>query len=437
MKNLGYILFMVILVPTLSAQDIFFTIRAELNNESVALDSIFIENLSNNTSVLFDNLPDLENYQINMSRAEFWGSTGLDDLQEHKEFSISQNLPGNLVLSNNNNTPLETEISIYNIRGEKVYFADNSFMVNNSIKVQLGGEGIFFVKLKTLNRSQVFKAIGTPYFKKIDVTLIDQKNSIGMSKSQLIHQDDQFSFSIGDSICISVYKGTYFASPTNIIISEESKSFDFDLFEVFTDSRDNRIYKMVIIGGQTWMAENLAYLPSISLYSQSSGSASYYVYGYEGSDVNAAKLTANYKNYGVLYNWTATQAACPAGWHVPTDEEWKIMEKFIGLSETEADAEGWRGENEGTKLKAIDDLWSYGNSTNDYNFAGLPGGMRIMNGSYFNGIRQNGQWWTSSEKTSGYAYYRSLGAAYNTIFRMGMLDKRYGLSVRCVMDKKE
>ena len=83
-----------------------------------------------------------------------------------------------------------------------------------------------------------------------------------------------------------------------------------------------RTYAYKYYGDQTWMIENLAYLPSVS--PSSSGSDSipfYYVNGYEGSSVTAAKATDNYKAYGVLYNFEAAKTTCPAGWHLPGDED--------------------------------------------------------------------------------------------------------------------
>ncbi len=104
----------------------------------------------------------------------------------------------------------------------------------------------------------------------------------------------------------------------------------------FTDSRDGNVYKFVKIGTQTWMAENLAYLPSVV--GSATGSETtpyYYVYGYDGTSVTAAKATSNYTTYGVLYNWPAAmggfsssssnpsgvQGVCPAGWHLPSEAE--------------------------------------------------------------------------------------------------------------------
>jgi uncharacterized protein (TIGR02145 family) len=75
------------------------------------------------------------------------------------------------------------------------------------------------------------------------------------------------------------------------------------------------------------MAENLKYLPSVSpSEDQSETEPHYYVYDYQGTNVSDAKATANFKKYGVLYNWPAAMEACPPGTRLPTDEEWHILE---------------------------------------------------------------------------------------------------------------
>ena len=102
---------------------------------------------------------------------------------------------------------------------------------------------------------------------------------------------------------------------------------------VFTDARDGKVYKTITIGTQTWMAENLAYLPSVShSFTSSFDFPVYYVYGYDGNSVSAAKASANYITYGVLYNWEAAKIACPSGWHLPTDAEWTILENYLGTT---------------------------------------------------------------------------------------------------------
>lgn len=113
----------------------------------------------------------------------------------------------------------------------------------------------------------------------------------------------------------------------------------------FTDPRDGHKYRFVTIGAQTWMAENLAYLPRVSAATEGSETnPRFYVYGYLGTSLEEAKNLDNYKKYGVLYNWPATvgedqkpgnsfssiQGACPAGWHVPVDMEWMQLLDYAG-----------------------------------------------------------------------------------------------------------
>jgi len=71
----------------------------------------------------------------------------------------------------------------------------------------------------------------------------------------------------------------------------------------FTDLRDGQTYNTVQIGSQCWMKENLKYLPAVVGPGTGSNTVPYYyVYGYNGTDVSAAKTTANFQNYGALYN---------------------------------------------------------------------------------------------------------------------------------------
>lgn len=214
-----------------------------------------------------------------------------------------------------------------------------------------------------------------------------------------------------------------------------------------TDSRDDHVYKTVKIGEQWWMAENLAYLPAVSPASEGSdASPYYYVYDYNGTDVSAAKATANYTTYGVLYNWPAAmagaassssnpsgvQGVCPDGWHLPSDAEWKQLEMAIGMSQSEADGTGYRGTNEGTKLKATSGWNNNGNGTDEVGFSARPGGYRSYNGGFYY-IGHYGYWWSATEIDSYYAWSRYLSYSSTKVYR----DSYYGgsgFSVRCVRD---
>lgn len=206
-----------------------------------------------------------------------------------------------------------------------------------------------------------------------------------------------------------------------------------------TDSRDGIVYKIVTIGEQVWMAENLKYLPSVV--GSSTGSDTepyYYVNGYNGIDVVTAKATANYTAYGVLYNWTAAmngaasalnnpsgvKGVCPNGWHLPSDGEWDELSTFIVYSSyaggrlKETGFTHWASPNTG--------------ATNQYGYTALPGGMRHYDGT-FDGISLYGCWWSASASGTSTAYYRSIFSDSEELHNPSF-GKTNGFSVRCLKD---
>ena len=209
----------------------------------------------------------------------------------------------------------------------------------------------------------------------------------------------------------------------------------------FIDSRDGNEYNWVQIGDQVWMAENLAYLPSVNMVADGSEDAAgsyYYVYGYDGTNVADAKATDNYATYGVLYNWTAAmdgeassttnpsgiQGVCPAGWHLPSDAEWTVLTDYLGGTSIA-----------GGKLKETGTThWASPNTgaTNETGFTALPGGYRVYYGS-FDSIGLNGYWWSATESNASNAWFRTMNYNYSNVFRL-YGNKEGGFSVRCLRD---
>ena len=209
----------------------------------------------------------------------------------------------------------------------------------------------------------------------------------------------------------------------------------------FIDSRDGNEYNWVQIGDQVWMAENLAYLPSVNMVADGSEDAAgsyYYVYGYDGTNVADAKATDNYATYGVLYNWTAAmdgeassttnpsgiQGVCPAGWHLPSDAEWTELTNYLGGTSVA-----------GGKLKETGTThWASPNTgaTNETGFTALPGGYRGDNGT-FDYIGYGGYWWSATEYSASSAWYRIMGINLSSVPLFNYY-KEVGFSVRCVRD---
>ncbi len=191
------------------------------------------------------------------------------------------------------------------------------------------------------------------------------------------------------------------------------------------DTRDGNQYETVQIGNQCWMKENLKWLPSVNPPAEGSiTSANYYVYDYKGNSVSSAKATANYRIYGVLYNWPVALKACPTGWHLPSDDEWTVLTNYLG------------GESvAGGKMKTLGTThWNSPNAsaTNSSSFKALPGGYRYTDGSFGN-VSYYGYWWSSSPSVASNAWSRCMYYSNAEVFR-GSYSKSFGFSVRCLKD---
>lgn len=215
-----------------------------------------------------------------------------------------------------------------------------------------------------------------------------------------------------------------------------------DKFGTFTDSRDGKVYKTVIIGDQIWLAENLAYLPQVNKINEGGKTEEYYyVYGYNGSDAGQAKQSSSYKDYGVLYNWDAAKTACPEGWHLASDEEWKTLEIEMGMSQEDADKYNERGSIAG-KLKDVN-AWTGSVNSNESGFSALPAGYLFYYkegwecDSEFMLRGKNAKYWTSTpfETNADKAYFRFFSD--NNITYRRKTDKDQGYSVRCIKDNNE
>ncbi|MFW2387241.1 MAG: fibrobacter succinogenes major paralogous domain-containing protein [Polyangiales bacterium] len=129
------------------------------------------------------------------------------------------------------------------------------------------------------------------------------------------------------------------------------------------------------------------------------------------------------------------QGVCPSGWHLPGRAEWKQLEMFLGMSQASADSIGWRGTDEGGKLKEAGFThWDSPNTgaTNSSGFTALPAGYRYEHGEFSN-IGFAIGFWTSEEYDTSTAWIRYLDAIRSDTHQNNN-DKNFGFSIRCVQD---
>jgi uncharacterized protein (TIGR02145 family) len=179
----------------------------------------------------------------------------------------------------------------------------------------------------------------------------------------------------------------------------------------FSDPRDGQAYRTVTIGQARWFAQNLNFATADSR-----------CHG---------ELALNCGAYGRLYRWPDAATTCPAGWRLPTDQDWKDLEIALGMSIADAAAERGRGPGLGDRLKpggdtGYDALYSgYGDPHRDDAFVRLG---------------ERAAYWTSTEEgrddVSALAWHRDVSVDRSVIWR-SKVNQTYRLAVRCIENTQE
>ncbi len=231
----------------------------------------------------------------------------------------------------------------------------------------------------------------------------------------------------------------YSSSKIGTKCGTRTEIFDPDLYECKPEINANGIYlKMpvsyegqsynaVLIGTQTWMAENLNY--------NATGSKCY-------GDISGGDSENKCDTYGRLYDWNTAMALasscnsnsgcsvqtkhkgiCPTSWHIPSDAEWTALVTAIGGRNTA-----------GTKLKSATGWNNNGNGTDNYGFSALPGGNTSLSGEVeFYAVGNQGDWWSTTESSSNNTYSQYTQHD-NSYFILGNSLKSRFFSVRCLKD---
>jgi len=196
---------------------------------------------------------------------------------------------------------------------------------------------------------------------------------------------------------------------------------------------DGNVYQAVKIGDQWWTAENLkatryrdgTAIPDVpnaaEWCSLPEGDGAYCDCDYRTGDA----LVENR-----LYNWYAAKRnLAPAGWHVPSADEWQTLIDHLGGEEVaggklkEAGTVHWPGPNEG--------------ATNESGFTALPGGGRWSMDCYFLFQGMNAYFWTSTAgEDANTAYIIGMGAYWTNTVKNEVYPGG-GYSVRLVRDSSD
>jgi len=207
-------------------------------------------------------------------------------------------------------------------------------------------------------------------------------------------------------------------------------------------------YNVVLINGQCWMQTNLKDVPVNYTYNNawlnnmnySPDTARYGYYNTSTTNGSAGfQASEPAAGEGRLYQWNAamngstaerSQGACPAGWHVPSDCEWKYLEHGLGMSIADQNATNMRSSgNVGSQLSTLTS-----SGTNSSGFTGLFAGYR--NGFFgdFSLRNTRGFWLTSTGSTATTLVTRYVDNANTGVHREDSYPKNNAYSVRCLKD---
>ena len=428
------------------------TFTAKNNGQYIPVDSIFIENLTQEgDTTLF--APDT------VLVLDYISSIVDKVTNETNTFIVSQNYPNpfmektevNLYLLEEDNV----EISIRDVIGrELTHYKNTLYRGTHSFLFYPGDEKYYLLTITGKRASKTIKMlnanINSTYGEKCKIVYNGYKDNLIGFKSQ--KDIKTFDYNIGDELNYIAYTDYEDSEIIDSPLSSQNYTFQFDGWTSCPGSStvtdiDNNTYNTVLIGDQCWMKENL----KTTTYNNNTPIPNVTDPNNWGNLTTGAYILYNnniyWKNlYGVLYNWYAvddTNGLCPIGWHLPTDDEWKALTDFIGGTD----------HPHGNELKSCRqvnsplgdgcnttehprwgeryyfDWWG----TDDYGFSAFPGGFCFYQGTFFY-IGEIGKWWTSTETSSGRAWFRKLSFGSGTVFIYGKDYKRVGSSVRCLRD---
>ncbi len=194
----------------------------------------------------------------------------------------------------------------------------------------------------------------------------------------------------------------------------------------FTDQRDNKTYNWVQIGTQVWMAENLAYKVD-------TGGC----WAYDDTEANVA-------TYGYLYNYWTAEAVVPAGWHLPTDQEWNTLTSYlsangysiegtsngVGIAKALASKTEWVSSDEKGAVGNTD----YEELRNKTGFSAYPAGQSDdYNGDItYLGLGASTVWWSKGILSNGYPQAQTISFSQTNMVRLNAASLTNGYSIRCI-----
>lgn len=404
-----------------------YTITFTATGASTTIENVIVQNLTKGTTVTVPT-GNVLNLIIEPNAVEQVTSTD-EDIRVY-----TNSINGKSTISFLAQKTGNAEIKAFSIDGKEVAVISTTLQTGRSYFEMSLPKGVFLIqvigngyKYSTKTVSQMASRINP----KIVQIGTEAPEVINIQKSKESNLGiTTMSYNNGDRLLYKAISGNYTTIVTDVPNISKTTNFEF----VECKDADGNYYTIVKIGNQTWMAENL----KTTKYNDKSTLSTNDCFDYYNNQSYSIK-------YGKLYSWNAVsniKKIAPLGWHVPSDDEWSILENYLitngyNFDSTNSDSKIGKSLAASTDWNLSTVLGAIGNDitkNNSSGFSALPSGYRyFMNdGSYALGT--NAVWWSNTlTSNSENAWSRTCG--YNTIGLARNSTVKYnGLSVRCVRD---
>lgn len=217
-------------------------------------------------------------------------------------------------------------------------------------------------------------------------------------------------------------------------------------YDSITDTRDGKVYKIVTIGDQVWMAENLNYADSVETPSLKGRSwcfgnddakcaltGRYYTWAAAMDSVALARDTVNPMicGYGVkcAADSMRVRGICPEGWHLPDTMEIKKLISTVGRTRVFGamlkSSKGWSSAS-----GVAEDAFGFSAMAGGYVNGELPRGELK---TYFIATGSDAKFWGSVSHDKYYGEALMLSSS-NGDADLSSPDKYDGNNIRCIKD---
>jgi uncharacterized protein (TIGR02145 family) len=336
-------------------------------------------------------------------------------------------------------------ITVYEMTGKPVaQIQSNLENIRQDFKISGIKNGLYIIDVKGNNYKfsgillSNSKSNGTIKIEKVNsiIQAVDEKAEKTNSKG--VQATIDMAYSSGDRLKFTGNSGNFSTVKIDIPTSDKTIAFSF----ISCTDGDNNNYPVVEIGSQVWMADNLQTTKYIN--GDIIGTTPFpaclceaepkYQFGYIQGAFGEGR--------GRHYTWFAvmdSRHVCPAGWHVPTDGEWKTLEMFLGMTQEQVDSSGFRGTDQGAQLKSTSGWIRNGYSGNP-NGTNSSGFTAVSNGSdngigMIDEVATFGAWWSSEPlSNSSNSWVRTLCNTSLKLCRNSFPWGYSGCAVRCLRD---